>query len=146
MATPEQNRATLERYYEECLNKGNLDVIYEGAVDDHISHGTAPNGRSGVEHLKEWVRLQRAAMPDLHVTVEDWIIEGDKVVSRFTARGTHTGEPYNGQIPARGRKLELPGIVIDEFNEEGKIFESWFSIDGFDLATQLGAFDAPDAP
>ncbi|WFB06677.1 ester cyclase [Streptomyces sp. LX-29] len=147
MATAEQNKATLERYYEECLNKGNLDVIYEGAGDDHISHGTAPNGKSGVEHLKEWVRIQRASFPDLHVTVEDWIIEGNKVVSRFTARGTHTGEPYaGGLIPARGRKLEIPGIVIDEFDDEGLIVESWFSMDSYDLAQQLGAFDPPAAP
>jgi predicted ester cyclase len=138
----EENKATLERYYEECLNKGNLDVIYEGATEEHISHGTAANGQEGVEHLKEWVRLQRASFPDLHVTVDDWIIEGDKVVSRFTARGTHTGEAYMGLIPATGRKLEIPGIVIDVF-EDGKIVESWFSMDGFDLATQLGAFDPP---
>ncbi|MFH8366931.1 ester cyclase [Streptomyces sp. NPDC018031] len=146
MATPEENKAVLERYYEECLNKGNLDVIYEGAGDDHISHGTAPNGKEGVEHLKEWVRLQRASFPDLHVTVDDWILEGNKVVSRFTARGTHTGEDYaGGLIPARGRTLVIPGIVIDEFDDTGKIVESWFSMDSFDLAQQLGAFDAPPA-
>jgi predicted ester cyclase len=137
MPTPQQNKAVLERYYEECLNKGNLDVIYEGAADDHISHGTVPNGNEGVEHLKEWVRIQRASFPDLHVTVDDWILEGDKVVSRFTAGGTHTGEPYEG-IPAIGRKFEVSGIVIDEFRD-GIIVESWFSLDALDLAKQLGA-------
>jgi predicted ester cyclase len=132
------NKKVLERYYEECLNKGNLDVIYEGATVDHISHGTAPNGQEGVAHLKEWVRLQRASFPDLHVTVDDWILEGNKVVSRFTARGTHTGEPYHG-LPAQGRKFEISGIVIDEF-ADGKIVESWFCMDGMDLAGKLGAF------
>ncbi len=136
--TAAANRLTLERYYEECLNKGNLDVIYEGATDAHISHGTAENGQEGVEHLKEWVRIQRASFPDLHVTVDDWIIEGEKVVSRFTARGTHTGDEYYG-IPATGRTFAVPGIVIDEF-AGGVIVESWFSMDGFDLAKQLGAF------
>jgi predicted ester cyclase len=133
-----ENKRVLERYYEECLNKGNLDVIYEGATENHISHGTAANGKDGVEHLKEWVRIQRASFPDLHVTAEDWILEGDKVVSRFTARGTHTGEPY-GPIPTTGRAFEISGIVIDQFRD-GKIVESWFSMDGFDLASQLGAF------
>lgn len=136
MSTPQQE--VLERYYEECLNKGNLDVIYEGATKDHVSHGTAPNGAEGVEHLKEWVRLQRASFPDLHVTVDDWIQQDDKVVSRFTARGTHTGEPYSG-IPAAGRQIEINGIVIDEF-ADGVIVESWFSMDGMQLAGQLGAF------
>lgn len=138
MATPEENKAVLERYYEEALNKGNLDVVYEGAAADHISHGTTPNGKEGAEHLREWVRIQRASFPDLHVTVDDWIIEGDKVVSRFTAKGTHTGEPYSG-IPPQGRQFSVPGIVIDEFRD-GLIVESWFSLDAFDLATQLGAF------
>ncbi|MEV6963099.1 ester cyclase [Streptomyces sp. NPDC051207] len=137
MSKPLENKAVLERYYEECLNKGNLDVIYEGADADHISHGTAPNGREGVEHLKEWVRLQRASFPDLHVTVDDWILEDDKVVSRFTARGTHTGEPYEG-VPAIGREFAVSGIVIDAF-DDGKIVESWFSLDGLELAKQLGA-------
>lgn len=134
-----QLQAVLERYYEECLNKGNLDVIYEGAARDHISHGTAPNGAEGVEHLKEWVRLQRASFPDLDVTVDDWIQQDNKVVSRFTARGTHTGEPYSG-IPATGRPIAINGIVIDEF-AEGVIVESWFSMDGMQLAGQLGAFE-----
>jgi predicted ester cyclase len=134
----EQNKVTLERYYEECLNKGNLDVIYEGAAKNHTSHGTPENGQVGVEHLKEWVRLQRASFPDLHVTVEDWVVEGAKVVSRFTARGTHTGEPYSG-IPATGRPIEVAGIVIDEFLGD-MIVESWFSMDGMQLAGQLGAF------
>ncbi len=137
MTTLAENKAVLERYYEECLNKGNLDVIYEGADDSHISHGTAPNGKEGVEHLKEWVRLQRASFPDLHVTVDDWILEGDKVVSRFTARGTHTGEPYEG-VPPIGREFAVSGIVIDEFRD-GLIVESWFSLDGLELAKQLGA-------
>ncbi|WP_156723587.1 ester cyclase [Streptomyces apocyni] len=132
-----KNKAVLERYYEECLNKGNLDVIYEGAGDGHISHGTAPNGKEGVEHLKEWVRLQRASFPDLQVTVDDWILEGDKVVSRFTARGTHTGEPYEG-VPPLGREFAVSGIVIDAF-DDGLIVESWFSLDGLELAKQLGA-------
>jgi steroid delta-isomerase-like uncharacterized protein len=138
MATPEENKAVLERYYEEALNKGNLDVVLEGAAVDHISHGTAPNDKEGAEHLREWVRIQRASFPDLHVTVDDWIVEGDKVVSRFTARGTHTGEPYVG-IPAQGREFAVPGIVIDAFRD-GLIVESWFSLDAFDLASQLGAF------
>ncbi|NUQ96931.1 MAG: SnoaL-like domain-containing protein [Streptomyces sp.] len=91
-----------------------------------------------MEHLKKWVRIQRASFPDLHVTVDDWILEGEKVVSRFTARGTHTGESYEG-IPAVGREFAVPGIVIDEFRD-GVIVESWFSLDAFDLAKQLGAF------
>ncbi|MBA0050976.1 hypothetical protein E0L36_08730 [Streptomyces sp. AJS327] len=131
------NRRVLEHYYEECLNKGNLDAVHAKAVPDHVSHGTVAEGFEGVEHLREWVRIQRASFPDLHVVVEDWIEEGDKVVQRFTARGSHTGDDYHG-IPASGRSFEIWGIVIDWF-ENGKIVESWFSMDGLELAKQLGA-------
>lgn len=131
------HRRLLEHYYEECLNKGELDAVYAKAVPGHISHGTVAEGFEGVEHLREWVRIQRASFPDLHVTVDEWIEEGDKVVQRFTARGTHTGEDYHG-IPASGRGFEIWGIVIDHF-EQGKIVESWFSMDGMELARQLGA-------
>ncbi|GGW37454.1 ester cyclase [Streptomyces xantholiticus] len=130
------NRRLLEHYYEECLNKGDLDAVYAKAIPDHISHGTRADGFDGVEHLREWVRIQRDSFPDLHVVVEDWIEEGDKIVQRFTARGTHSGADYYG-IPASGRKIEISGIVIDHF-VDGKIVESWFSMDGMELAQQLG--------
>ncbi|GGQ45924.1 ester cyclase [Streptomyces mutabilis] len=132
------HRRLLEHYYEACLNKGELDAVYDKAVPGHISHGTVAEGFEGAEHLREWVRIQRASFPDLHVTVDEWIEEGDKVVQRFTARGTHTGEDYHG-IPASGRPFEIWGIVIDHF-ENGKIVESWFSMDGMELARQLGVF------
>ncbi|MEV7416154.1 ester cyclase [Streptomyces sp. NPDC089919] len=135
--TTSHNRRVLEHYYEECLNKGNLDAVYEKAIPDHISHGTRADGFDGVEHLREWVRIQRESFPDLHVVVEDWIEQGDKIVQRFTARGSHSGAEYYG-IPASGRSFEISGIVIDHF-VDGKIVESWFSMDGMELAQQLGA-------
>ncbi|MET8676855.1 ester cyclase [Streptomyces sp. NPDC004647] len=133
------NRQLLEHYYEECLNKGNLDAVHAKAVQDHISHGTVAEGFEGVAHLREWVRIQRASFPDLHVVVEDWIEEGDKVVQRFTARGSHTGAEYHG-IPASGRSFEIWGIVIDLF-KDNKIVESWFSMDSLELVKQLGALE-----
>jgi predicted ester cyclase len=138
VSAAEEHKRALERYYAEAINKGNLDVIYESAHPDHVSHGTGENGKSGAEHLREWARLQRASFPDLHVTVEDWIIEGDKVVGRFTARGTHTGEPYVG-IPTSGRSVEISGIVIDEFSGN-KIVESWLLMEEMKMAQQLGVF------
>jgi steroid delta-isomerase-like uncharacterized protein len=138
MSAAEEHKRALESYYSEVVNKGDFDVIYESAHPDHISHGTAENGKQGAEHLREWIRLQRASFPDLNVTVEDWIIEGDKVVSRFTARGTHTGESYVG-IPASGRSVEVTGIVIDEFAGD-KIVESWLLMEDMKMAQQLGVF------
>lgn len=138
MATPEDHKLALERYYSEVVNKGDLDVIYESAHPNHVSHGTGENGQQGADHLREWIRLQRASFPDLDVTVEDWIIQGDKVVSRFTARGTHSGEPYVGIAPS-GRSVEVQGIVIDEFRDD-KIVESWLIMEELKMAQQLGVF------
>lgn len=138
MSAAEEHKRALERYYSEVVNKGDLDIIYESAHPDHISHGTGENGKQGAEHLREWIRLQRASFPDLNVTVEDWIIAGNKVVSRFTARGTHTGDPYVG-IPASGRSVEISGIVIDEFAGH-QIVESWLLMEDLKMAQQLGVF------
>ncbi|MEU6055952.1 ester cyclase [Streptomyces xanthochromogenes] len=132
------HRQLLEHYYEECLNKGDLDAVYQKAIPGHISHGTVAEGFEGVEHLREWVRIQRASFPDLHVVVDEWIEQADTVVQRFTARGTHSGEDYYG-IPATGRPFEISGIVIDHF-ADGKIIESWFSMDSMELVKQLGLF------
>jgi steroid delta-isomerase-like uncharacterized protein len=137
MTTSTDRKHALERYYE-GFNSGNLDVIYEIVAPDHESHGTEGNDKTGPEHLWQWATDQIAAFPDLHITVNDWIIEDDRVVSRFTATGTHTGEPYAG-IPTTGRHVEITGVAIDKFGDD-KIVESWLLMEEMSMARQLGVF------
>ena len=93
----EQNKAQVRRVIEEVYNRGDLGVVDEVAASDLVIHASSQeiHGREGA---KQYVAALRAGFPDLHFTVEDQIAEGDMVVTRWTARGTHTGE-FQG-IPA----------------------------------------------
>ena len=95
----EQNKTLVRRVVEEVYNQGNLAVADELAVSDLVIHLTSQEIR-GREGAKEYVAALRAAFPDLHMTIEDQIAEGDRVVTRWTARGTHTGE-FQGIPPHR---------------------------------------------
>ena len=87
----EQNKAQVRRVIEEIYNRGDLDVVDEVAASDLVIHASSEDirGRDGV---KRYVAALRAGFPDLHLTIEDQIAEGDMVVTRWTARGTHAGE------------------------------------------------------
>jgi serine phosphatase RsbU (regulator of sigma subunit) len=76
----------------------------------------------------------RSAFPDLHLIIEEQLAEGDKVVSRGTIRGTHQGE-FRSMAPT-GEEMEIPGMAVFRFSEEGKVVESWDSYDQLSLMRQ----------
>jgi predicted ester cyclase len=71
----------------------------------------------------------------LHLTVDDLMVEGDKITIRWTAHGTHQGDYYG--VPATGKKMKNTGISIDRI-EDGKFVESWSSSDELGMFRQLG--------
>jgi serine phosphatase RsbU (regulator of sigma subunit) len=132
--TEEQNKAIFRRYLEEAWNQSNLEVIDE-IFDRYISH--QPNGsvhERGPQDVKRFVSEFRAAFPDLRLIMEEQIAEGDKVVSRGTIRGTHQGE-FRGMAPT-DEEMEIPGMAVFRFSEEGKVVESWDSYDQLSLMRQ----------
>jgi serine phosphatase RsbU (regulator of sigma subunit) len=88
----------------------------------------------GPEDVKHFVGEFRSAFPDLRLIVEDQLAEGDKVVSRGTIRGTHQGE-FRG-MASTGEEMEIPGMAVFRFSEEGKVVESWDSYDQLTLMRQ----------
>ena len=136
----EQNKAASKRVLEEGFNEGNLAVIDEfvdpSAVDHDPSVPERMRSMRGPEYVKQIVSMYRTAFPDLHITVDDQIAEGDKVCSRWHSDGTHRGE-LEGLAPTNTRG-SITGISIDRF-ENGKIVESWTEWDNLGLARQLGA-------
>ena len=90
----------------------------------------------GVEEMKQYVTTYITAFPDLSVTVEDEIAEGEKVVERFTLRGTHQGETEEFGPPT-GRQIELKGMTISRI-EGGKIVEEWQAYANSSMMDQLG--------
>src|SRR5215210_3950857 len=116
------------------------------AVDEifgrYISH--QPDGYTeerGPEDVKRFIGEFRQAFPDFHSTIEDQIAEGDKVVTRWRASGTHQGE-FRGVAPT-GNRITVNGIGIFRFSEEGKVVESWDNFDQLGMMQQLDAIRQP---
>ena len=86
------NKATLRRFLDEAFGKGNLTAVDELIADTFVDHSPPPNIAGNKAGTKQIVKLFRSAFPDLRLTVEDMIAEGDKVAVRIVTRGTHEGE------------------------------------------------------
>jgi steroid delta-isomerase-like uncharacterized protein len=91
---------------------------------------------NGLEEAKQYLSLYLSAFPDLSVTVEDVLAEGDQAVTRWTLRGTHQGEVEEFGPPT-GKQIELEGITIHRI-EDGKIVEEWERYDNLGVLQQLG--------
>lgn len=133
----DENIAVARRYWEEIMNRGELEVTDEIADPRLvIHHPDLPDGPVGAEGVRKVARMYRTAFPDLRFTIEDLLAEGDKVVSRVTLSGTHLGPLHH--IPPTGREVAgISGIVIDRF-ENGKLVERWGNFDNLRLMQQLG--------
>jgi steroid delta-isomerase-like uncharacterized protein len=131
----EQNKAVVVRFLEEAFTRGNLAIIDEQIAADiayHTPDGGAVRGSAGVRQL---VTGMRTTFPDLEVTPEDLIAEGDQVVVRFTDRGTHQSEGMG--LPPTGRHVRWMGIDIFRI-VDGKIAEGWGVSDFHGLMQQFG--------
>jgi steroid delta-isomerase-like uncharacterized protein len=139
----ETNKAVSRRFLEEVWNKGNLAVLNEITAKDHVNSGpgTLPGLPTGPEGSKQLVTVYRNAFPDVHFTIDEQIAEGDKVVTRWTAHGTHQGELQG--IPATGKSSTVTGINVDRI-ANGKIAESWGIFDQFGMLQQLGVIPMPE--
>ncbi len=102
---PEENKAIARRADEELFDRGNLEVADELFAPNFVYHDPA-SGEDwhGLESVKQYAAMLRAALPDLHVTIEDMVAEDDKAAFRYTLRGTHQGK-FMGIAPT-GRQIE----------------------------------------
>ena len=111
-----------------------------GAAGAHLLPDPAlPEPVNGPKGLIEAARGYRDAFPDLRMTADQSIAEGDYVATRWTGRGTHKGELFG--IPATGKEATVTGISIDRW-ADGKIVESWTNWDTLGLLQQIGAVPA----
>ena len=134
----QENKSVVRREFEEIFSQGgNLDAAQEIYAPDYVGHEPTFGDVHGVEGAKQFAATYRQAFPDLQTTMEDQLAEGDKVVTRFTARGTHQGESEDFGPPT-GNRIEVTGITIERFSEEGKIVEDWTNFDALGLMQQLG--------
>jgi steroid delta-isomerase-like uncharacterized protein len=130
----EENKDLVRRTWE-MANQRNPDLIEEFYPPDFVWH-EPDQDIQGYEQAKQYISTFLAAFPDLNISVEDMIAEGNKVVSRYTIRGTHQGETQEFGPPTE-RPFELKGITIHRF-EDGKIVEEWEAYDNLSVLQQLG--------
>jgi steroid delta-isomerase-like uncharacterized protein len=135
----EQNKALVRYLIEEVIGRANLDLADEYVSEDYVGHSSIPEANTKEGH-KQYIAALHRAFPDLEITLDDLIAEGDKVVTRWTARGTHKGE-FMG-IPPTGRRVVITGIDIDRV-VDGKLVECWTRPDDLGLLQQIGAIPAP---
>lgn len=132
---PEDNLTTVRRFYEEVFDRGNTDAADEFLATDVVHEGSPARREPGLEGFKRSLARLREAFPDIRVTIEDLFAVEDKVVVRWTDRGTHQGR-FLG-MPPTGKLVSAGGITIFRF-KGGKIVEQWTNWDTLSLMTQLG--------
>ena len=140
MSTLEENKAISRRVIEEGWNQGKLAVIDEIYATDYVGHYVGSPDNHGPEGEKQFVTMYRTAFPDFHITVHDMIAEGDKVVIRWTATGTHQGDLMS--IPPTGVQETHTGISIAHI-AGGKLVEFWCNWDALGMMQQLGVIPKP---
>lgn len=134
MATVTQDLKTISRrFWEDGANQRRWDVLDEIIANDYVGHG-AEDSR-GREALKAVLMSYAAAFPDIHYTIEDLMSEGDRIICRWTARGTHKGPLLD--IPPTGKPMTVTGISIDRV-VDGKVVEGWTEFDMLGMLQQLG--------
>lgn len=125
----------------EVWGRGSLDLVDELAASDiTVAYPLLPDELHSAEAFKQRLAQIHAAIPDLEVTTNELVAEGDKVVLRWTLEGTHRGT-FAG-IPATGKRVHLTGITIYRV-VEGKVVEERGEEDALGLWRQLGALPAP---
>ena len=137
----EENKAIARRLNDEVWTKGRLEVIDELIADDFVTTVVgAPEQIRGPQGFREFVVMYRTAFPDLRISVEEQIAEGETVVTRWTATGTHEGELMG--IAATGKQVTTAGINVDRV-AGGKLVGGWGLFDQLGLLQQIGAVPVP---
>ncbi|PVZ70173.1 ester cyclase [Pelagibaculum spongiae] len=136
MTNTERNKQTVAKIYSICWNNGDMEEI-DKVFDDNVEHDQFledwPKGKEGFKTL---VKFWRTAFPDIKEEALEIIGEGNKVASRFRLSGTHLGDFYG--IPGTGRKIDILGAEIFEFNEDGKVIKYFYHEDTMGLFMQIG--------
>ena len=128
-------RSLPERVY----NTGDIAYVDEIVSPDFVRHGLGGTVH-GTNVIKDRVNAIRTGFPDFHITVEDLLTDGDKVVLRQTHTGTHTGK-FMG-VPPTGNQIQTTEISILRV-ADGKIHEVWVNVDLLTMLQQIGAVELP---
>lgn len=132
-------RTVVLRHHEEIWSRGNVEAVDELFAADFVGHHPGTADWIGRDAVKVVVRAMHRAFPDFLEAVEDIVADGDRVVTRFIASGTHLG-PFAGSEPT-GRRMAVPEMAIFRV-VNGRIVEKWGLIDRLGMFQQLGIVPA----
>ena len=119
------------------MNRRNIDAVDEIYAADFVGHDpTMPEEVRGVEGAREFYGMYQSAFPDVKITIEAQVAEGDTVATRWTGRGTQNGELMG--VPPSGNRVEVAGVTISRI-EGGKIVEEWDNYDALGMMQGIGA-------
>jgi steroid delta-isomerase-like uncharacterized protein len=127
---------SIVRKFYDILSTGDLDAADKIVAADYVNHNAIPGQAQGLEGFKQAIASLRTAFPDLEVTIEDQVAEGDRVASRYSVRGTHKGA-FLG-VEATGKTVSWSAQVHQRV-ADGRVQESWLQWDQLGLLEQLRA-------
>ena len=134
--TPENHKAISRQMIDEVWNKGNMEFFAQTIYPEvgiHDPDNFKYDG--GLEVAQQLLTMYRTAFPDIQFTVEEQVAEGDMVVTRWSARGTHLGTLRG--IPPTGKQVTVTGMIMERYCD-GRPRRSWMNWDGLGLMQQLG--------
>jgi steroid delta-isomerase-like uncharacterized protein len=133
------NKAVIREIFEETW-QGDVNVVDRLVASEYVGHDPSqPEAIRGIDGIKAFVERFRESFSNSHITIEEQIAEGDTVATRWTGRGTHTGE-ISGIAPT-GKDITIAGISISRL-ENGKLIEDYTNWDMLGMLVQLGAIPA----
>jgi steroid delta-isomerase-like uncharacterized protein len=131
--------ATVRRFYE-LISAGDLDGFGALLADDFVEHEETPGLTPTKDGVVQFFQMYLAAFPDLRMEPQDVLVDGDKVVARVRAIGTHEGE-FMGMAPT-GKRVEVQLIDIIRLSDDGLAHEHWGVVDMLAMLQQLGVAPA----
>ena len=137
--TPDSMKALVRRHIHEGFNRGDWTVCETTLADDYTArYGASGNANVGRDHYVMVCKMLRKSFPDVAITIEDLVVEGDKIVNRYVERGTLTGRPFLGIEPV-GQRYEKPGTTVYRVAGD-RLAESWGVEDTLGWFRQLGKY------
>jgi steroid delta-isomerase-like uncharacterized protein len=139
MTNIEENKTIVSEFIQALFTRGDLDAVDEYLAEDFVNNDPPFGASADREGMRSAGALFRSVFPDWHTDLHLLVAEGDIVVERFTASGTHTGTPIMNVAPS-GQTVMLPGINIFRLRN-GRIAERWGRLDDLGFRRQLGVSD-----
>jgi steroid delta-isomerase-like uncharacterized protein len=129
----EANKTVIRRLIDDFWNKQNFSIVDELCTPEMIYQNDGASLRR--QEVKALFVQIRTAFPDMRISIDDLVAEGDKVAVRWTSYGTHQGELLG--IPATNRQMTMTGLTIYRI-AGGRVVEAWSNADSLGVLRQLG--------